>query len=244
MIGETLKIIRDLTIIIAIYLYFIAWVYVHFYYQQFGISTDAIRIDYNSYLMYSYNVIISARFMSWIEGYFFAAVLIFLFLLLLRWLSGKYVYFGKLRAFVANQISLKKFNKMYGLIFLIAFSIFVFPQLFRISRDAAIDNYKDDRLNTHNLKTIQFIFRKDADLMSPAVVLDSSLSRDNIFYADIGLIKNDPQQLLRLLGESDTYYIVMQQRPYNSKIGALPSGYVYFINKKDILLSKIILRSL
>jgi hypothetical protein len=80
--------------------------------------------------------------------------------------------------------------------------------------------------------------------MSPTVVLDSSLSKSEVFYSDISLIKNDPQQLLRFLAESDKYYIVLHQRPFNKMLGALPSGYVYYIDKKDILLSKIILRSL
>lgn len=244
MFGETLKVIRDFTIILAIYLYFIAWVYVHFYYQQFGISTDAVRIDYNSYLMYSYNVVTSSRFISWMKGCLLIILFLIVIIVLIRWLSAKYATIGKIRMFISTTGGIKKSGKLYSLLLLLIISAFVFPQLFSIARDVAIDNYKDDRLNTHNLKTIQFIFRKDADVMSPAIVLDSSLSRDNIFYADIALIKNDPQQLLRLLGESDAYYIVLQQRPYNVKVGALPSGYVYFINKKDILLSKIILRSL
>ncbi len=244
MIGDTLKVIRDFTIVLAIYLYFIAWVYVHFYYQQFGISTDAVRIDHNSYLMYSYNVVTSSRFINWAKGYFLIILILMVLFMLIRWLSAKYASVGKIVAFIVTNTGLKRSNKLYSLLLLLIISAFIFPQLFTIARDVAVDNYKYDRVNTHNLKTIQFIFRKDADLMSPAIVLDSSVSRDNIFYADIALIKSDPQQILRLLGESDAYYIVLQQRPFNAKVEALPSGYVYFINKKDILLTKIILRSL
>lgn len=240
--GEILKVIRDLTIIIAIYLYFIAWVYVHFYYQQFGISTNAVKIDYNSYLMYSYNVLTSSTFISWLNWF----CLIVLLFLLVKWMFAKIIFLKRSGEFFSGNILaayIKKLNHQYILFFVIL-SGFIFPQLFKISRQVAINQYKEDRLNTHNLKTIQFIFRKDADLMSPAVILDSSLPHDHIFYNDISIIKNDGQQLLRLLGESDNYYIVLQQRPFNTAVGALPTGYVYFIDKKDILLSKIILRSL
>ena len=135
-------------------------------------------------------------------------------------------------------------NEESSILLLIIFSVIIFPLLFKGSREVALEDYRQDRMNAKNLKTIQFIFRKDADLMSPTLVLDSSLSKTAVFYSDITVIKNDPQQLLRLLAESDKYYIVLQQKPFNKLLGALPSGYVYYIDKKDILLSKIILRSL
>lgn len=245
--GETLKLIRDLTIVVGIYLYFIAWVYVHFYYQQFGISTESIKIDYNSYLVYSYNVLSSANFLFWAKILLWIILLRIVFLLMIERLGRQYIFFKKFGTFLtANVVTLyiKKLNRQYSLLVLIVFLVIIFPLLFKVSRQVAIDNYRDDRMHTENLKTIQFIFRKDADLMSPTLVLDSVLAKSNIFYSDISVIKNDDQQILRLLGESDKYYIILQQRPFNKIIGALPSGYVYFIDKSDVLLSKIILRSL
>ncbi|MDP4260986.1 MAG: hypothetical protein Q8941_00530 [Bacteroidota bacterium] len=245
--GETLSKIRDLTIIIGIYLYFIAWVYVHFYYQQFGISTESVKIDYSTYLVYSYNVLISTKFLYW----FIAIALLVLLRAICLWiiasLGQKKAFFKKAGVFLSGNLIiryLKKMNQQYSLLLLIVVLVVIFPLLFKVAREVAIDRYREDRIHTENLKTIQFIFRKDADLMSPTVVLDSTLSPNDVFYSDISIIKNDPQQLLKLLGESDKYYIVLQQRPFNKILGALPSGYVYFIDKQDILLSKIILRSL
>ncbi len=245
--GETLKVIRDLTIVLAIYLYFIAWVYVHFYYQQFGISTNAIRIDYNSYLMYSYNVLTSPEFMKELKTLLWAVLIVVGCILLLKWLILKFVRAveGKTGATSDTAVvTAEKFNKQYRILLLAILAVIIFPQLFKVSREVAINNYRQDRKDTRNLKTVQFIFRKDADLLSPAIVLDSSLSPANNLYADIKIIKDDTDQILRLLGESDTYYIVLQQRPFNPGKHALPTGFVYFINKKDVLLSKIILRSL
>jgi hypothetical protein len=245
--GELLKQIRDLTIIVGIYLYFIAWVYVHFYYEQFGISTESVKIDYNSYLMYSYNVVTSAKFLFWVKVLVWLMLLWLIFLFFINRLEKRYIFLRKLHAFLSGNVFIlyvKKLNKQYSLLLLIVVLLVIFPLVFKVARQVAIDNYYEDRRHTANLKTIQFIFRKDADLMSPTAVLDSSLSKSEVFYSDISLIKNDPQQLLRFLAESDKYYIVLHQRPFNKMLGALPSGYVYYIDKKDILLSKIILRSL
>lgn len=245
--DETLKKIRDLTILIGIYLYFIAWIYIHFYYQQFGISTESVKIDYSSYLMYSYNVLSSSKFLFWVN----LVILLVLLRLILLWITSglqqKSNFIKKTYAVLSNNHItryIKKINQQYSLLFLMAIQVLIFPLLFKVAREVAIDNYRDDRRHTERLKTIQFIFRKDADIMSPAVALDSTLSPNHVFYNDIGLIKNDEQQLLRLLGESDKYYIVLQQRPFNKQLGALPTGYVYYINKQDVLISKIIHRSL
>ena len=245
--GDALKTIRDFTIILAIYLYFIAWVYVHFYYGQFGISTSAIDIDYNSYLIFSYNVVSSAQFLYWLS--LLAGILIVLIViaeLVLRPPSKiEFLKNFSLRVKATTTlVSTWNFFNRYRLFCFIIVSILIFPKLFSISREVAIANYREDRLQTQNLKTIEFIFRAGAEFLSPTVVLDSTLSSQNNLYNDIGVIKNDSTQILRLLGQSDEYYIVLQQRPYNKKLGSLPTGYVYFIDKKDVLLAKIVLRSL
>ncbi|RYZ30183.1 MAG: hypothetical protein EOO10_03760 [Chitinophagaceae bacterium] len=244
---QTIKKIRDLTFIIVIYLYFVAWIYVHFYYQQFGISTSSIKIDYNSYLMYSYNVVTSPPFIFWLMVVVAVLVLRMLFLFLIAKFGGQPHRFTSLRAFYAYHsllLRLGEFNKQYSFFLYLFFFIIVFPFLFWVARKVALDNYEEDRKSTKNLKTIQFIFRKGADLMSPAAVLDSTLSKTDLFYHDISLLKRDTSELLRLLGESDDCYIVLQQQPYDKTVDALPTGYVYYIDKKDVLISKIILRSL
>jgi hypothetical protein len=245
--GDALKTIRDLTIILAIYLYFIAWVYVHYYYGQFGISTSAIHIDYNSYLIYSYDVCSSAQFLSWLSWVAAIIIVLVIFAELVRRPPSKIVFLtnisGRLKT-TSFLVSIWNFFKRYRLLCIIIVSILIFPKLFSISRDVAIANYQQDRLNIKNLKTIQFIFRAGAEFLSPNVVLDSTLSSTNNLYSDIRVIKNDPGQILRFLGESDEYYIVLQQRPFDTTRKQLPTGYVYFIDKKDVLLTKIVLRSL
>ncbi len=245
--GERLKLFRDLTVIVGIYLYFIAWVYVHFYYRQFGISTESIKIDYSSYLVYSYNVLVSYKFLYWVVVFLALLLLRMILLFVVKTLEGRSLFITKLQGFLSGNIVSRYFrsrNQQYSLLLLIIFLVIIFPLLFKIAREVAIDHYRDDRAHTENLKTIQFIFKKNVDILSPTIVLDSVLPRGHIFYDDIALIKNDRDQLLKLLGESDKYYIVLQQRPFNKVVGALPTGYIYFIDKNDIQLTKIILRSL
>ena len=243
---QTIKKIRDLTFIVVVYLYFVAWVYIHFYYQQFGISTSSVKIDYNSYLMYSYNVLTSSTFLFWVKLGVALTVLQMVLSFLVTRFGQKSTHFSNLHRFQSYQAFLlrwKHFREQYSFLALAILFIVIFPLLFRVSRQVALQNYQQDRKETSNLKAIQFLFRQDADIMSPARILDSSLSQSDVFYKDMLLLKNDSRQLLRLLGESDQYYIVLHQRPYNSAVGALPSGLVYYVNKKDVLLSKVILRS-
>lgn len=243
---KSIKKIRDLTFILIIYLYFIAWIYVHFYYRQFGISASSVKIDYESYLMYSYNVVTSAPFLFWagaLAGLFLLGLLIGA---LYTWRSKATTSFESRRRFLEKKtlvVRLRAIQRRYSFFVLLLFFIVIFPVLFSVARQAALADYKRDRIATKNLKAIQFIFRKDAEMMSPATVLDSALSVTDPFYSDISLLRKDTSQLLRLIGESDQYYIVLQQLPFDQEMNALPSGYVYYIDKKDVLLSKIILRS-
>ncbi|MEO7120415.1 MAG: hypothetical protein ABIY62_04930, partial [Ginsengibacter sp.] len=156
--GDALKTIRDFTIILAIYLYFIAWVYVHFYYGQFGISTSAIHIDYNSYLIFSYNVVSSAQFLAWLS--LLTGVIIVLIILaeLVRRPPSKIEFLKNFSSRVKTKTSLVStwnfFNRFRLLCFIIV-SLLIFPKLFSISREVAIANYREDRLSTQNLKTIE-----------------------------------------------------------------------------------------
>jgi hypothetical protein len=70
----SLATIRDLLIIIGIYCYFVAWVYLHTYYTSFGIATESLRLDYSAYLIFSYNVLTSPAFIRFAVWGFIASV--------------------------------------------------------------------------------------------------------------------------------------------------------------------------
>lgn len=210
--------IRDLLIIIGIYLYFVAWVYLHNYYESFGISTESLRIDYSSYLIFSYNVLTSDSFVHF-------AIWVVVVLIVLK-IVFHYMLRGRSRKVQRRFLSVRS-------IFLILAMIALFPVLFNIAKETAIENYAADRTNTSDKHRIEFIFRKDAGFDSAAKASNYHLK----------LISTDNGRSLRLLGESDQYYIVLNQLPMNKEIGSFPEGAVYYVDKKDVLISHIILSS-
>jgi hypothetical protein len=213
--------ISQLVVVVVVYVYFTAWIYVHFYYEQFGISTSMIRIDYKSYLIFSWNVFISLHF---------------LVVTAVAAAAGGLVYLIVRR----SKFWLKPNRQFHALI---AGLILLFPYLFYHARYTAISNYRDDRIHTDNLRSIQFVFRQQADFMSPAFALDSVRKLPDELNGDMALIRKDSSQQLKLLGESDDQFIILNQPPYDDSLQILPEGYIYFIAKSDVLLSKIRLRS-
>jgi hypothetical protein len=208
--------ISNLLLIIGIYLYFIAWVYLHTYYESFGISTESLRLDYSSYLIFSYNVIISSRFL------FFVLWTGVLFLIL----YGTFRYLPPVKNFASgNPVVLK--------VLAYAALIALFPIFYSITTKTAFENYLSDRFDNNGKKRIEFIFRKNAGLDSAARSSEYAL---NLLYSDQG--KN-----LRLLGESDQYFIVLNQLPFSPVANSYPEGAVYYVDKKDVLVTHIIVSS-
>jgi hypothetical protein len=216
--------ISNLIILLGIYLYFIAWVYVHSYYGHFGIAPSALNIDYSAYMVFSFNVLVSTRFL--------VALGVFVALGLARMVM--IVYNKPLPSLVTR----------FQFVWLLAFMALLFPWLFYAAQAAAWKDYTDERMNRGTLRSVQFVFRKDADIQNPAQVLDTAGQAGKDLMSDLLLLKNDSTRLLKLLGESDAYYIVLKQLPVDPAIGALPIGFVYFVDKKDVLLAKITLSSL
>jgi hypothetical protein len=214
----SLSSIRDLLIIIGIYCYFIAWVYLHTYYSSFGIATESLRLDYSSYLIFSYNVLTSGAF---IRFSIWAVVAGICFCVFFLYLLHKLPRPGRMRLRYVRTAAI-----------LFAMTI-LFPILFHITKQTALENYAADRTNTGEKHRIEFIFRKDFGL-------DSTSAKTNY---SLNLLNTDAGKNLRLIGESDQYFIVLNQMPVDPEVGSFPEGAVYYIDKKDILVSRIILSS-
>lgn len=214
---DPLAVIRNLVIVVGIYLYFIAWIYVNAYYGHFGIPAADLKLDYASYLVFSFNVVMSPRFL-WLVG----ALLVVVVLLQL----------GKVRSFLQPRQTL----------WLIVGMAALFPWLFQVAQRVAWDDYLDERNNRSSLRSVQFVFRKDSEIQVPTTVLDTTTLSGQDLVSDLRLLKQDDLRRLKLLGESDSYFIVLNQPTAAPSLG-MPVGFVYYIDKKDVLLSKIILSS-
>jgi hypothetical protein len=125
---------------------------------------------------------------------------------------------------------------------LVLVMLVAFPLLFFCARAVALNHYHRDReTNNTYLRQVQFIFNKDAEWLSSsdtAVILPPQHER---FRYDIPILKYDTAAILRLLAESDNYFFVLLQRPYRTAYRSFPEGYVFLVNKKDVLLAKIVL---
>lgn len=55
---DLLKSVKDLTLLIAVFLYFAGWIYVYSFFSYFGVSIHDIDQEFYSFLIYSVNVII------------------------------------------------------------------------------------------------------------------------------------------------------------------------------------------
>jgi hypothetical protein len=234
---DTLSRISNLLIITAVFLYFTAWVYVHFYFGQFGLTTGSLKIDYSTYLVYSYNVFFSFQF------------LYILIPLLILWLAVQVILyrtnkFKDMRPAYASMhrrirtIRVTIGRNKFG--FLVLLMLIAFPPLFICARAVALSDYDRDRFGKSYLKKVQFIFNKGAEWLSSdtVVVLPPEHQR---FKQDIARLKYDTADLLRLLAESDNYFFVLLQGPYDKRSKTFPEANVFLINKKDVLLSKIII---
>jgi hypothetical protein len=227
--SSVLSKVRDLLIIVGIYLYFSSWVYVHFYYDRFGISTESIKIDYSSYLVYSYNVFTSRSILVC------AAIIVFLYFVYK--IARTSIENSR---FLSNILSaLKKNLFFFSILCLLSF----FPLLFLVARSTALKDYLNDRKNPGLFRSIQFIFKKNAEFLGPLKTVDTLVTLPPVFADDIPVIKNDAAQALRLLAENNEYYYVLNQPAYDAKEKLWPRGYVYIVDKKAVLFAKLILRS-
>jgi len=236
---DTLSRISNLLIVTAVFLYFTAWVYMHFYYEQFGLTTGSLKIDYSTYLVYSYNVFFSLQFL-------YILIPLLVLWLLIQMILYRTIKYKNTRPFYITMhrrirvvrviITRNKFSLLV-LVMLVAF-----PLLFFCARAVALNHYHRDReTNNSYLRQVQFIFNKDAEWLSSsdtAVILPPQHER---FKYDIPILKYDPAAILRLLAESDNYFFVLLQRPYRTAYRSFPEGYVFLVNKKDVLLAKIVL---
>jgi hypothetical protein len=222
---------RDLIIIIGIYTYFTAFVYVRSYYDAFGISTESLKIDYSAYLIYAYNVVGSPIFLI--------CALVVMVLLVLGRMGLTYVLPAKplrTRAFLRQLMRYRFACRLVQLCLL-------FPLLYYTAQAVAWQDYLHARKNLTPLRSIQFVFRNSAEGLSPYTRLDSIPLSKNELAQDMALLKKDHKKVLDLLGESDQDFIVLQQPPYDSVYHQIPIGYIYYVHKSDVLLSRIELQS-
>jgi hypothetical protein len=230
---DSLSRISNLLIITAVFLYFTAWVYMHFYFERFGLTTGSLKIDYATYLVYSYNVFFSFQFLYIL----LPLIVLWLLIQILLYRDNKYKDTTMSRRLRVIRVTISR--NQFGLLLLLM--LIAFPLLFFCARAVALSDYQRDREGDTYLKKVQFIFNKDAEWLSSSDTVAILPPGHGRFKNDISVLKYDTTGILRLLAESDEYFFVLRQGPYNTTLHSFPEGYVFLVNKKDVLLAKIVL---
>jgi hypothetical protein len=99
----SLEDLRNILIIVGIFLFFTGWIYIYYFYDYFGISMSLVSVDYTSYIVYSFEVLIAYHylflfgililiyiFFKWLKKYIAVSVIIALSLfLVLYWFAKR-----------------------------------------------------------------------------------------------------------------------------------------------------------
>lgn len=203
--------IRDILVIIGIFLFFTGWIYYYYFYDYFGISVSMVSVDYATYIVYSFVVLVS--------HYGLPLLGLIALILLHKWLKKHYT----LTAVIA---------------------LLLFPGLYLLAKGVANEKAVELRTMRNNMRQISFIFKDDAGYLGYEFNNDSLPGNSLLVKNDLRILKNTsfPGQLY-LLGQNQEYFFVLYQVSPISTIKELPIGNIYFVDKKEVLYSKITITS-
>jgi hypothetical protein len=204
--------LRDLLIIAGVFLFFAGWIYIYYFYDYFGISLSLVSIDYATFIVYSFIVIISYHYLPLIG-------IIALIIVYRKWLK--------------KNITLS-----------IIIALLLFPGLFLLAKSVANNNAMELRNSPNSMRQISFVFKEDAGFLAYKFNNDSLPVKNLFVETDLTILKGTgmPGQLY-LLGQNVDYFFVLYQPQATPGIKELPFGGIYFINKNNVLYSKITITS-
>ncbi|MBI2314112.1 MAG: hypothetical protein HYU77_16600 [Betaproteobacteria bacterium] len=135
--------LKNWAFLVAIYIYFVGWIYLYFYYRQFGIPLVSLDVPFYYFFVYSYAVIGAAN--TWL-GYTFIVLFVVVFVLLQRpWANEQHATLNIMQKAI-----------------LIVSSIALFYVSFALARDQAQANAMDARDNK-GTNSICFTLKKEAE---------------------------------------------------------------------------------
>jgi hypothetical protein len=209
--ADFLKSFRDLSFIIAIYLYFAGWIYLYFDYNYFGLSIRQVDMEFYSFLIYSVDV---------------------LYYLVSHWLITSLV--------IICSVFLVHFIKHTWIIYIVCVLLFSLLYYCSIQA-ARTDAKADFCYHGSRLKNIYFVLKDESDsTKKPAANTGSGKETTplagGLINADIaGLNK---QYKLRLLLESkEDYFVIASDTGINEKTVDQHLKIVYAVKKEKVNLT-------
>jgi len=204
--------VRDILIIAGVFLFFTGWIYNFYFYDYFGISISLVSVDYTTYIVYSFVVLVSYH-----------------------WLP----LLGLMSLVVIYSAWLKKYFTLTALI-----ALLLFPGLYLLAKKVANDKAVELRTLRTSMRQIVFVFKDDVGYLGYKFNNDSLPGKNVLVKHDLDILKNTafPGQLY-LLGQNQDYFFVLYQPSPAPDIKGLPLGDIYFVDKKEVLYSKITITS-
>jgi hypothetical protein len=135
-----LSILKDLTFLMAIYLYFMGWIYAYYFFQHFGISLVSVDIPFYYFFVYSYTVI------SNISN------------------NAVFIAVGATIIYLFSTMYLKKWNVIW-ILAVVLIILLSFPAFFDLAKDTG--EKKALELRRGNVNEIVFFFKKDTAKLYP-----------------------------------------------------------------------------
>ena len=126
----------------------------------------------------------------------------------------------------------------------IALAVLLLPLLYSLAVIVAGADAVALRTERNTMRHISFVFKQGTGILAYDMPNDSATAHIHPLKKDIEILKDTSvANHLYLLGQNQEYFFVLFQVSGKSEIRTLPFGTIYFINKNDLLYSKITLTS-
>jgi hypothetical protein len=142
--STLLSVLKELTFFVAIYLYFMGFVYIYYFYDSFGIPLRSIDTPIYYFFVYSYNVLAGLQDVTWGNV-----------------LKHKPLWTIAIAVLVGGVVLVFLYRGSLRRVILFSILIILFPFLFYLARETA----KEDALGIRTgvlAKEITLVFKKDA----------------------------------------------------------------------------------
>jgi hypothetical protein len=139
---DFLATLRDVSLICAVYLYFVGWVYEYYFLGHFGLALTSVEIPVYYFFIYAFSAL----------SYYFSFILI---------ISAIVICYVAILVFLSLSSNVRSKLQKIGMYLLCVNLVMLFPVSFYGAKEAAETRAKEIRLGRYPSKTITLIFKKE-----------------------------------------------------------------------------------
>jgi len=209
--NDYVKNARDIAFIVAVFLYFMGWIYIYNYFKELGLPLKAVDFDLYNLLIYASNVFIYI----YNYGKLYLILLLLLAIVLILWKPVTLIV-----------------GKLFPLIVIV-----LFPLIFFIAQKAAVKDVRVALLDQPNyFKNISFVFKE----IKPGAIAAKTGKQDSILMASgnddrANILTLNQRGKFRLLAlNKEEYYVLLTNTKVTEKNYKSYIPMIYVI-KKDLV---------